>query len=313
MNNTDTSARIKEIEARLSDAPENKALQEQLAQALVERLIEGEYEEGKEEEGRNAAKERLKTILDNLPQDRAFYNRAYLAYIEYEDEEAAQWIEKWAIQTSNQSPFNSEDCFQLLTKPFREAPSPFWQAAAADFERNWPDAAVVPYLKGLGSEDTERMLEYYKDALKKDRGFWRAALGCAYTCHTNKNWEVANNYLDQCLEYQEAQDTEIIYSLKASCLHQLERYSEEEEAYRRELDLDNDRPGVRTPLGVCLFLQGKYEDALAVFEEAIQKSNDGRGPLWYKIKTLEKLDRPTEVTSEKAKIASAGSLQPRTY
>jgi tetratricopeptide (TPR) repeat protein len=316
MNSIDISTRIKEIEGRLSDVPENEVLQEQLAQALVERLIDGEYEEGKEEEGHNADEERLKMILDGLDEDRMFYNRAYLAYIEYEDDEATQWIEKWATQTSDLSPpFNSEDCFQKLTKPFGEAPKAFWQAIAASLEHNWPDAAVIPFLRGYaeGGENPEKAQNHYKDALNKDRGFWRAALNCAYTYYTNKNWERANHYLDQCLENQEARDTAIIYTLKASCLHQLERYSEEEQTYRHELALDNDRPGVRTPLGVCLFLQGKFEEALAIFEEAILKGKDGREPIWYKIKTLEKLNRPTEATSEKAKIATAYSVQPLTY
>ncbi|MBT7914833.1 tetratricopeptide repeat protein [Candidatus Bathyarchaeota archaeon] len=317
MNSIDISDQIRELEAQLSEAPEDENLLSQLADALVDRMIDGLYEEGKEQETRTADKDRLETVLQCLSPDKGLYSRAYLAYTNYEDEEAAQWIGKWTVAFSGKEPpFDSETCFDNLVAPFSQASPSFWKSAAEGFERNWSDAAVVFYLKGLCEEEeqeSEKALTSFKKAFEQDPSFWRANLGIAGVYFDTRDWDTTIDYLDLCLQNAIAQEVSLVYSLKAFCLHQLERYSDEEIAYQSCLKLDPESPEAWTRFGCCLYLQNKFDGALDAFYKAIAYSTNSRPLLWYKIKTLEKLGRSIDADAERDRIAPELSMPPRTF
>jgi Tfp pilus assembly protein PilF len=210
------------------------------------------------------------------------------------------------------APLNNDECFAFIIFPFQEASELFWQTAAESCRKIWPNAAVTSHLQGLAEKEDFDALPHYHEALKKDADFWRAGLACAVIHYNAGNWGTAIQHLDQCLEKESAQEVAYIHFLKATCLNRLERYGEETDAYRAGLAVEPNWPNARFSLGQSLLLQGNEQEALVAFDDAIQHEENSRQALWYKIKTLERLGINEEATTQRNRLATAPTAQPRT-
>jgi tetratricopeptide (TPR) repeat protein len=128
-------------------------------------------------------------------------------------------------------------------------------------------------------------------ALEIDENFWLAAWWCGLAYQQENNWQAARNYYCRALRSEVAQQMPDIHFYRAWCSGKLKDLQGEEKYYRACLELDPDYPYARNNLGWSLNKQGKYEEAVKVFEEAIKRGNDGKYPLRNKVGALVKLGR----------------------
>jgi tetratricopeptide (TPR) repeat protein len=77
------------------------------------------------------------------------------------------------------------------------------------------------------------------------------------------------------------------------CLSKLKRFTEEERQLRECLRIDPEY-ACQNDLGWSLYKQGKYQEALHIFDNAIDAGVDGKFPYYNRARTLAKLNRYTE-------------------
>ena len=84
---------VNELEEKIKADPNNAALKEELAAALVQRHLGGEEES---DVGSEPDISRLRQILADLPREKASYARAYVAHLDKKDDEAVGQLVRWA-------------------------------------------------------------------------------------------------------------------------------------------------------------------------------------------------------------------------
>src|SRR5882672_1758573 len=91
---------ISKVEAEIRRDSSNLGFKEELAQALSERYIHGEYDTNS-----RAAEdlERLRSTLKEIPKTLAPFPRAYVAYLDEKDVVAVSWLKKYAAILVKQS------------------------------------------------------------------------------------------------------------------------------------------------------------------------------------------------------------------
>jgi hypothetical protein len=97
---------VEELETKLKSQPGDLDLKKQLASALVDRYIYGTGEQGPRNE---ADIKCVREITKSLPEDRASYPRAYLAYLDGKETELTTWLVKFAQYEERTIPFTSEE------------------------------------------------------------------------------------------------------------------------------------------------------------------------------------------------------------
>ena len=282
---------VEELDAKLKEMPNDLDLKKKLASALVWRYLYGT----EEQEPRNEADiKRVREITKSLPEDVALYPRAYLAYLDGKETELITYLVKVAQQEERTRPFTSAELLSAFILPFENSPKLLLRLAdrlADALNQVHPKSPPALTLRGfVKSEDNpEGAINDFVCALEIDEDFWLAAWWCGSAYEQENNWQAACNYYHKALRSEVAQQMPDIHFDLAWCLGKLKDLQGEEKSYRACLELYPDCPNARNNLGWSLNKQGKYKEALEVFEEAIKRGNDGKYPLRNKIGVLVKL------------------------
>lgn len=131
-------------------------------------------------------------------------------------------------------------------------------------------------------------------ALKKDPDFWLASKELGAINADYGNMESAIKEYRKALKHSNCSEDWVLHYLYALALYDNERFEEAEPEFRRAIDLEPEAEHARNFLGVALIKQNKLEEALAVFQDAIERGLDGRFPLRNKGWVLEKMKRYQE-------------------
>jgi tetratricopeptide (TPR) repeat protein len=312
INTKTTNPSVKELEAKIKASPNDIKLKKDLARAIINRYLFGE---GESLPGNEADIKQLRKLIASLPTNVAPYARAYLAYLDHNEENTLDWLIKWAVYTEqeeqNPPPLNSGELYFYIILPFTEVSKGFWSKLTEKLDQLWPGFAVVLALQGyekIRQNEAEEAIDYFVRALEEDENYWIAAWECAIIYFNEKNWEAAAGYYYDALKVPIAQELPDIHFGLAWCLGKLKQYKEEEKHYRSCLELDPDYPFARNNLGWSLLRQGKTEEALELFEESIKRGTDGKYPLYNKARALKKLGRFSEAIEVWKKTSSRGKL-----
>jgi tetratricopeptide (TPR) repeat protein len=311
MSNELNTSSVQELEDKIKANPDDIGLKEELAGALVERYLGGE--EGSDP-GNDADVARLRTILADLPKEKAPYARAYVAYLDEKDDEAADWLIRWTKggdASKVPEPLTADELQVDVIEPFTGAPDEFWSKLTNALEQLWAQSPAALTLRGYVEQVDKRpdiAIDYYELALGKDKEYWVAAWGLGECHHTKKNWEAASQCYNRALESKVGEVIPDLHFYAAWCFGKLGKYTQEETHYRRCLELDSEFEFARNNLGWALYRQRRFEAALEVFEECIRRKIAGTYPLRNKAKTLERLGKLAEAIEAWKQTASRGRL-----
>lgn len=279
---------VEQLEEDLTADPTNLEIQENLVQALLNRY---RYKGGSEHD-----LERLKRLLTGTPQDRALFERAYLAWLNHDDGDAIEKLYQCALHTTRASdePLTSDELWGWVFPFMTDPPQGLWGRLAEVFSHAWADSAAVLTLRGMAEDDSITGVDYLVQALERDETFWLAAGWCASIYANQKNWRAARGYYVRALKSESAASLPMLHFDLAWCYGKIREYELETQAYKACLELAPDYPYARNNLGWSLMKARKYDEAATVFRDAIQCGNDGKYPLRNLARALRRLGRFSE-------------------
>ncbi len=234
---------VEQLEEELAADPTNLGIQERLAKALRGRYID--------EGGAEQDLERLKRLLAGMPKDRALFERAYLAWLNHEDNDAVEKLSVCAMQTSGarNEPLTSDELWHWISPFLDDPPKGLWGRLAEAFAHGWGDSAVVLTLRGMAEGDSLIAVDHLVQALERDGTFWLAAWWCGAVYANQKNWRAAHGYYVRALKSETAASNPELHFVLAECYWKTKEYDKEAQAYKACLERDPDYPYARNYLG----------------------------------------------------------------
>lgn len=285
---------VDELEDLLRESPDDRTLKEDLAAALVDRIVYGDDRVGP---GSEHDIERLREMLACLSSDKAVYARGYVAYLDSKDTEAVRWIMKYARGddegNANES-FSSDELYLDVIVPFSDVTQEFWSELAVGLAALWPDTPAALVVAGYVNQDANKLAEAsdcYDCALQKDPDYWMAAWGLAEVHYSKKEWQAAAHYYERALQSELAREIPSLNFQAAYTYGALKKHTSAESYYRKCLENDPEFPSARNNLGWSLYRQGRFEEALAVFDECLALKIDGVHAQENKARALTRLGR----------------------
>ena len=285
---------VDELEDLLRESPDDLTLKEDLAAALVDRIVYGDDRVGP---GSEHDIERLREMLACLSSDKAVYARGYVAYLDFKDTEAVRWIMKYARGddegNANES-FSSDELYLDVIVPFSDVTQDFWSELAVGLAALWPDTPAALVVAGYVNQDANKLAEAsdcYDRALQKDADYWMAAWGLAEVHYFKKEWQAAAHYYERALQSELAREIPSLNFQAAYTYGALKKHTSAESYYRKCLENDPEFPSARNNLGWSLYRQGRFEEALAVFDECLALRIDGVHAQRNKARALARLGR----------------------
>lgn len=285
---------VDELEDLLKDSPDDLTLKEDLAAALVDRLVYGDDQLGP---GNEHDIERLREMLACLSPDKAVYARGYVAYLDSQDTEAARWIIKYAHGDDDESAsesFSPDELYLDVIVPFNGVSQKFWSELAVGLAELWPDTAAALVVAGYVNQDENKLAEAfdcYDRAFQKDPEYWVAAWGLAEVYYFEKEWQAACHYYEKVLQSELAREIPSLNFQAAYTYGALKKHLLAESYYRKCLQNDPEFPSARNNLGWALHRQGRFDEALAVFDECLSRKIDGAHAQENKARALASLGR----------------------
>jgi tetratricopeptide (TPR) repeat protein len=285
---------VDELEDLLTESPDDLTLKEDLAAALVDRLVYGDESAGP---GTEHDIERLREMLACLSPNKAAYARGYVAYLDSKDTEALRWIIKYARGDDEENAsesFSSDELYLDVIVPFNDVTQEFWSELAIGLAELWPDTAAAFVVAGHVCQDKNKLaeaLDWYDRALQKDPGYWMAAWGLAELHYFKKEWQAAAHYYERALQSELAREIPSLNFQAAYTYGALKKHTSAESYYRKCLENDPEFPSARNNLGWSLYRQGRFEKALAVFDECLALRVDGFHAQKNKARALTRLGR----------------------
>ncbi len=288
----DLELSINKLEKMLNENPGDLELKKDLSYAVMDRYIDGDDKFAARDK---KVLKRLRQLVSELPEPMATMPRAFLLFIDKQYDMAISWLVKTALNAVEDGQLPADCLTDDISYRLGGPPDGFWEQFATALGAELPGSAAIDLLRGWANEDRpDEAAGFYKSALEKDPTYWRAAWDLGDIFYYEGNWEAAAHYYGRALEQTAAQDQESLYSDFALSLGKLRRDYDQEQSLRRCLELNPEMKDIRNRLGLCLHRQGKFEDALTVFDEAIRLGLDGSYPFRNRARTLEKLGRLDE-------------------
>ena len=286
---------VNEIDQKLQATPTDNRLKKELVAALLNRYLD------KGSDPRiDPDIDKIRELISELPNDLAPYARAYISYLDEKDDDAIHWLVKYATRSdeTHAPPISAEELRNDFVGPFIGFSKGSWIKLADQFAKVWPDSPAVFTLRGLEKATHENSpgeaIDCYVTALGKDQNYWMAAWLCAQVYFEARNWGAARGYFVKAMDSPEVKNEAEVHFNLAWCSSKLKDNVQEEKYYRSCLEIDPDYPSARNNLGWSLMTQGRYEEALAVFDECIKRKIDGSYPLRNRARALSKLGRLAE-------------------
>jgi tetratricopeptide (TPR) repeat protein len=283
---------IEDLEEALKLHPADGSLKKDLANAIMDRCLN--RADGDDNEDQDL--ERIRALVSEIPEPDVPALRACMSFLDDDEDEAVNWLAVHAASlVKNGEQLTFDRLNHDFVDPFTDASSTFWAKLSEIVERNFPGSAATFYLQAMSNEgDPDAEASCYKQALDKDASFWNAAwiLGDIYAIE--KDWQSASIFYEKAVHWEKAREYAGLHFDYACCLGKLKRYQEEEKQLRESLRLDPNFENARNNLGLSVMRQKRYEEALAIFDEAIAQGTDGPYPFRNRADVLKKLKRYDE-------------------
>jgi tetratricopeptide (TPR) repeat protein len=281
---------IEEMEDGVKANPNDSELKKDLAYALLFRYLYGA------EAGDKQDLKRLRALVKELPEPMAQFPRAYISYLDKKYDETVKWLIVHASTSANAGEtLTCDELYAEFLCPFSEVKAAFWTKLSEGINHIFPNSAASYCLQAIASAgDTDAQASCYQQALDTDSTYWFAAWELGDIYKREKNWQSALTFYEKALQCESQRDFSDLHFACAWCLSKLKRYEDEEKQIRAGLKLDPEYEFARNNLGWLLYKQGKYQEALAIFEELIKVGADGKYPLHNRARCLKALKRYDE-------------------
>lgn len=290
---SELSKQLSDMEKKFEENPKDKEAAKDYALALVDQLF---YNNTLSDSERTSYQKKLPSVAPKAGDRWNHYCQAYLNFLEGRIADTLTHF-KGFIKTSTDVPAPDSDKLDAWLEIFYPEPENWWETLESVMEETWPGSAASITVKGmrfLGDEDYEQALDCFVGALSKDESFWFAARGAGDAYYYDSNWESAVRYYKRALKSEGAQAKPDIYFDLAWSYGKLKQLQAEEEAYRKCMALNPQWEYVKNNLGYCLQKQGRYQEAISLFDECIRLGVDGKFPRRNKAACLAKLGRYEE-------------------
>jgi len=297
---------IEELEAAITADPKDVDLKEDLAYAIFGRYVHGiDAEPGDKKDLK-----RLRILVKEMPEPLAALPRAFILYVDKKYDEAVNWLAAYATDMADKElTFTCDELNDHLVYPFSDAKPAFWKKLSESIDRIFPDSAPAYCLQGMASDgDLDTRASCYKQALDKDHSYWLAAWMLGDIYFSEKNWQSAVMFYEKALQSESDKDFPRLHFDYAWCLGQLKRYADEEAEIKAGLDIDPKFEFARNNLGWSLYKQGKFQQALNIFDELIKVGADGKTPFHNRARCLKGLKRYSEAIEAWKAVNPSGKL-----
>lgn len=289
---------VEELEAELKKHPKDADLQEELADSLMNRHVWGDegYSAGADKDLK-----RIRGLLARMPATRALRPRAYISLMDGDKKNFVRFAEAWAKRWihKDDEPLDADLTFMFFDLTFPEPPTAIYPKWAAIMEEAWPEAAVSHYMRGMAlwlhEKDQEKALDALTLSLEKESDFWPAAMCCGQIYEVQENWRTAYGYYNKALSHEyPAKALPNLHWGAAVCCNRLKNHAGVEQHASDYLKMVSDDYELLGPLGWAMMKQGKYTEALKVFENQIRLGEDGVHAVRNRAEALAKLGRIQE-------------------
>jgi tetratricopeptide (TPR) repeat protein len=283
-NTEDSLQVLKNLRKAAQKKPNNLQVHEDLAVGLLNSFL---YEDGQE-----TILQELHSIIKRFPKANLLYERAYLAWIDKQDNKMMKYLADWLLELDDSKgcPLTPDYFYWVLIFPFEtDFPDNFFKALSEAVSIRWNNSAASIMLTSLLKEQPLDRIDGLVLALQKDPSFWYTSVVCGFTYTGIGNWRAAKGYYIRALKSETAASLPINHFLLAWCLGKIKDYKNEEYEYSVCLEIDPEYPFARNNLGWSLVKQLRYEEAVTVFKECLRQKSDGKYPLRNLARALDRL------------------------
>ena len=246
----------------------------------------------------------METIVEELPGDSALMPRSLLAWLQGKDEECIDWAVKAAKALAQKHPepmTGTEVCEWFVNQVVSDVPKGYYAALADAFQELLPDSAPGFILRGAEHilvEEYQEAAKQFEQVLQRTPTCWLAARSYADSLFGLGEYGKASDSYEKALalaEPPEAEDIQYCAAWNYSCLGD---YRKESAAWKKCLKLFPDDALVRRHLGLSLELQGKFQEALGVFQKCVDDRMDGKVADLHRVRLLKKVGRKDDSREE---------------
>lgn len=176
--------------------------------------------------------------------------------------------------------FDERTFIDYFVEPFKNAYEGFWGQLSNLLEKYPVSQEIKEYCQIIKTfytvEAQDEVIDELTAFVQKHPSFTSAyeLLGCLYfDC---KMWRNALAYFQKAFVDGNTVLLPVInvYGYMAACCSSIKDYRQEEEYYRKSLEIDRNYPYLLNNLGYCLYKQHRYGEAKALFQECLDKNID---------------------------------------
>lgn len=176
--------------------------------------------------------------------------------------------------------FDEGTFIDYFVEPFKNAYEGFWGQLSNLLEKYPVSQEIKEYCQAIKTfytvETQDEVIDELTAFVQKHPSFTSAyeLLGCLYfDC---KMWRNALAYFQKAFVDGNTVLLPVInvYGYMAACCSSIKDYRQEEEYYRKSLEIDRNYPYLLNNLGYCLYKQHRYGEAKALFQECLDKNID---------------------------------------
>ena len=176
--------------------------------------------------------------------------------------------------------FDERTFIDYFVEPFKNAYEGFWGQLSNLLEKYPVSQEIKEYCQVIKAfytvEAQDEVIDELTAFVQKHPSFTSVyeLLGCLY--FDSKMWRNALAYFQKALVDGNKALLPIInvYGYMADCCSSIKDYRQEEDYYRKSLEIDRDYPYLLNNLGYCLYKQRRYGEAKALFQECLDKNVD---------------------------------------
>lgn len=292
-----------QYEKAIEENEENKEIRARFLDFLVDSLIQNKDIE------KQKYKNKIIELIEKSPEANNYFHKSYLAFLNNNRKKTISFIKEYISNTKNE--IDSSMFFYLFPYPFGKAYDGFYNAVAESIKKIDSDSPAVKVAYGysnLYKKDYDKALNYFGQALNIDDDYWLASLKMGDIYHDEEMWRSTIKSYNRALNYSTPKNYFDVYFKLGWAYGKIKDYKNEEKAYRKCLELNDNYKNAWNNLGYSLYKQRKYEEALKIFNKSLEKAIDGKYPVHNKVKTLRRLNRYEEALEFIKKCKNEGLL-----
>ena len=176
--------------------------------------------------------------------------------------------------------FDERTFIDYFVEPFKNAYEGFWGQLSNLLEKYPVSQEIKEYCHAIKTfytvEAQDEVIDELTTFVQKHPSFTSVyeLLGCLY--FDSKMWRNALAYLQKAFVDGNTALLPVInvYGYMAACCSSIKDYRQEEEYYRKSLEIDRNYPYLLNNLGYCLYKQHRYGEAKTLFRECLDNHID---------------------------------------